>query len=138
MRTTALLLGGALLAAPLAAPDAALAADPSGTSAAGLTQSRDGTGNAAHPGNPSNSLPAGAVNANTGPQSQPAYPSGSSTPNPGAAFAGTTPQSATGPAAGSAGSLSTTTVTPGGGAVRRSGTPGVGEEGAGQPQAPRR
>lgn len=100
---------------------------------AGPTQSRDGLGNAAHPATPSNSLPAGSLNANTEPQSQPAYPSGSSTPNPGAAFVGTRPEPATGALASPSGVLSTT-ATQGGQTVTQPNSSGfgVGEEGAGR------
>lgn len=120
MRVLTVLLGTALLAAPAVA-----------NAQAGPTQSRDGLGNAAHPSTPSNSLPAGSENANTGPQSQPAYPSGSDTPNPGAAFVGTRPTPATGPIASPPGVLSTTT-TQGGQTTTRPGGFGVGEEGAGK------
>lgn len=120
MRALTILLGTALLAAPVAA-----------RAQAGPTQSRDGLGNAAHPLAPSNSLPAGSANANTGPQSRPAYPSGSTTPNPGAAFVGTKPKPATGALASPPGTLSTTT-TRGGQVTTRPGGPSVGEEGAGR------
>lgn len=124
----AILLSAGMLAFPLAA----LAQGPGGP-----TQTRDGLGNAGHPRASSNSLPAGSLNANTGPQSRPAYPSGSSTPNPGAAFVQTQPSPATGPLAAPPGNLGTTTITPGGAAIRQPASPGVSEERAGQPQAPR-
>ncbi len=67
----------------------------------GPTQSRDGlgSGSGSQVAAPSNSVPAGAINAQTGPQSRPAYGSGPSTsPNPGAAFVRDTPVPSTGPA----------------------------------------
>ena len=94
-------------------------------------QSRDGMGSAAHPGSPTNSLPAGSENANTGPQSRPAYPSGSDTPNPGAAFVRNGTKPATGPLGSEPGVLSTTTVQ-GGAVTTHPGGPAVGEEGAGK------
>ena len=97
---------------------------------AGPTQDRNGLPNGVNGGEPvqpSNSLPAGGVNATTGPQSRPAYPSGSTTANPGAAFVRLTPKPSTGPAASPPGNISTTTVTPGGRMTRRSGGPGVGQ-----------
>ena len=100
-------------------------------SAEAATQSRDGLGGAAHPGSPTNSLPAGSENADTGPQSRPAYPSGSDTPNPGAAFVRNGPKPATGPLGSEPGVLSTTTVQ-GGGATTHSDGPAVGTEGAGK------
>lgn len=111
-----------LLAAPLGA-QAQTAGAP--------VQSRDGLGGAAHPGSPTNSLPAGAENADTGPQSRPAYPSGSDTPNPGAAFVRNGTMPATGPLGSEPGVLSTTTVQ-GGTAATHSGGPAVGAEGAGK------
>ena len=100
-------------------------------SAEAATQSRDGLGGAAHPGSPTNSLPAGSENADTGPQSRPAYPSGSDTPNPGAAFVRNGPKPATGPLGSEPGVLSTTTLQ-GGGATTHSDGPAVGTEGAGK------
>ncbi|MBC7800527.1 MAG: hypothetical protein H7Z10_07885 [Gemmatimonadaceae bacterium] len=76
----------------------------------GTTQSRDGLGIGGHPGAPTGGAPAGNQNATTGPQSQPAYPSGSTTANPGAAFVDTQPSPATGTLARPPGNLSTTTV----------------------------
>ncbi len=103
---------------------------PLSVRAQGPTQGRDGlasgtqtmTGTASTP----NSLPAGSSNAETGPQSHPAYPSGSTTANPGEAFVHTTPVPVTGPAQASPGALATTTVSPSG-TQTRSGGPGVGE-----------
>ena len=93
------------------------------------TQSRDGlgSGSGSQTAAPSNSLPAGAINAQTGPQSRPAYGSGlSTTPNPGEAFVRTTPVPSTGPAQSPPGTLSTTTVG-GSGTATTTGGPGVGE-----------
>lgn len=119
--------------APLLFAAALLALPGLAHAQAGPTQSRDGLGNAAHPTQPSNSLPVGSLNANTGPQSQPAYPSGSSTPNPGAAFVGTRPEPATGALASPSGVLSTTTTQGGQSVTRPNGSGfGVGEEGAGK------
>ena len=93
---------------------------------ANTTQSRDGLGSASHPVDPSNSHPAGGVNAATGPQAHPAYPSGSTTPNPGAAMVrANSPKPATGPAKSSPGSVKTTTVGRSGSVP--AGGPGVGE-----------
>jgi hypothetical protein len=108
----------------------AFAGVPLSVRAQGPTQGRDGlasgtqtmTGTASTP----NSLPAGSSNAETGPQSRPAYPSGSTTANPGEAFVRTTPVPATGPAQSSPGALTTTTVTAGAPQTRTRG-PGVGE-----------
>ena len=100
---------------------------------AGTTQTRDGLGTGGRPSpaqSPAGSSPAGSENATTGPQSQPAYPSGSTTPNPGAAFVATQPAPATGSVAQPPGSLATTTTEPSGQAVTRPGGP-VGEERAG-------
>ena len=110
------LMTAAVLLAPLAA------------FAQGVTQSRDGLPTASHSDpQPSNGLPAGSVNATTGPQSRPAYPSGSTTPNPGAAFVNsTTPTPATGAAQKPTGVVSTTRVTPTG-ATKLPGSPGVGQ-----------
>ena len=97
---------------------------------AGPTQDRSGLPNGVMGGNPvqpSNSFPAGGVNAQTGPQSRPAYPSGSTTANPGAAFVRDTPKPSTGPLASPPGNVSTTTVTPTGATTQRSGGPGVGQ-----------
>lgn len=96
---------------------------------AGQTQSRDGLGSGSNSqiAAPSNSLPSGGINAETGPQSRPAYSSGpSTTPNPGAAFVRNTPVPATGPAQSPPGTLGTTT-TGGNGAGTRPASPGVGE-----------
>ncbi len=95
----------------------------------GPTQSRDGlgSGSGSQVAAPSNSVPAGAINAQTGPQSRPAYGSGPSTsPNPGAAFVRDTPVPSTGPARSPPGALSTTTVDRGA-ATTTPGGPGVGE-----------
>ena len=107
-------------AATLALPSAAWA-----QAGAGVTQSRDGLDTATQGKASNNSLPAGSVNAQTGPQSRPAYPSGSMTANPGAAFVRTTPVPATGPAARPPGIVSTTTV--GAGGAAKTGGPGVGQ-----------
>ena len=94
--------------AALAFPVAALA--QTGSPGGGPTQSRDGLATASQgTGATNNSMPAGGVNAQTGPQSRPAYPSGSTTANPGAAFVKTMPVPATGPAAKPSG-VATTTV----------------------------
>ena len=115
MRATILVVS-ALLMAPLAA-----------AAQGGKTQSRDGLATASQgTGMTNNSGPAGSVNATTGPQSQPAYPSGSDTPNPGSAFVATQPKPAVGAAAKPPGVLSTTTMGPGG-AVSQPGSPGVGQ-----------
>lgn len=95
----------------------------------GETQSRDGLGSGSGSQSklPSNSAPAGALNATTGPQSQPAYSSGlSTTPNPGAAFVGLTPKPAEGQVQAPPGTLSTTTVGAGG-TTTTNGGPGVNE-----------
>ena len=122
MRVLNILFAAVLLAAPLSAQ-----AQSGGTS----TQSRDGLGNAAHPLAPTNSSPAGTENADTGPQSRPAYPSGSDTPNPGAAFVRNAPKPATGPLGSEPGVLSTTTVQ-GSATTTHPGGPAVGAEGAGK------
>ena len=122
MRVLDILFAAVLVALPLGA-QAQTAGAP--------VQSRDGLGGAAHPGSPTNSLPAGSENADTGPQSRPAYPSGSDTPNPGAAFVRNGPKPATGPLGSEPGVLSTTTVQ-GGGATTHSDGPAVGTEGAGK------
>ena len=107
-----------------------LVATPLSVSAQGPTQSRDGLGAGAQSlsgtATTPNSLPTGSSNAETGPQSRPAYPSGSTTANPGEAFVRTTPVPATGPMQTSPGALSTTTTTPSG-TQPTSGGPGVGE-----------
>ncbi len=111
---------------------AVLVAVPLAVSAQGQgpTQSRDGLGSAgpslSGTATTPNSLPAGSENAQTGPQSRPAYPSGSTAANPGEAFVRTMPVPATGPLQTSPGALSTTTTTPGG-TQTTSGGPGVGE-----------
>jgi len=95
----------------------------------GQTQARDGLGSGSNSqiAAPSNSLPSGGINAQTGPQSRPAYSSGlSTTANPGEAFVRNTPVPATGPAQSPPGVLSTTT-TGGNGATTQPGGPGVGE-----------
>ena len=106
----------------LAVPIAALAQ-------AGPTQDRSGLplGETSPGAGSSNSLPAGSVNAQTGPQSRPAYPSGSTTANPGAAFVRDTPKPSTGPLSSPPGTVSTTTVNPGGGVTQRTGGSGVGQ-----------
>ena len=77
----------------------------------GPTQSRDGMGDASTPTMSGNGGPAGSMNATTGPQAHPAYPSGSDTPNPGAGLVrATTPKPATGPAAKPPGTLKTVTI----------------------------
>ena len=106
-----------LAAVLLALPVAALAQGP--------TQSRDGLATASQGVTSNNSLPAGGVNAVTGPQSRPAYPSGSTTANPGAAFVKTRPVPSTGPLASPPGVLSTTTI--GAGGSVKPGGPGVGQ-----------
>ena len=95
----------------------------------GQTQSRDGLGSGSNSqiAAPSNSLPSGGINAETGPQSRPAYSSGlSTTANPGEAFVRNTPVPATGPAQSPPGALSTTTIG-GNGATTQPSGPGVGE-----------
>jgi len=121
MRALIMLLGTALLAVPGVA----------NAQGAGPTQSRDGLGNAAHPLAPSNSMPAGSLNANGGPQSRPAYPSGSTSRNPGAAFVRDQPKPATGALAKPPGDIATTTIQ-GGRAIPHPASPGVGEERAGR------
>ncbi len=91
------------------------------------TQNRSGLGDADHPTNPSNGLPAGAMNATTGPQAHPAYPSGSDTSNPGAAMVrAASPKPATGPAAKPVGNVSTMTLS-GHGAKKQPASAGVGQ-----------
>ena len=108
-----------LTAALLALPIGALAQS-------GPTQSRDGLDTATQgKGAVNNAAPAGSVNAVTGPQSRPAYPSGSTTANPGAAFVRDKPTPSTGPIAAAPGIVSTTTVGPGG--ADKTGGPGVGQ-----------
>ena len=107
----------------LAVPLAAWA--QGGGSPSGVTQSRDGLSTASQGKASSDSMPAGGVNAQTGPQSRPAYPSGSTTANPGAAFVKTMPVPSTGPAAAPPGIVSTTTV--GGGGSAKVASPGVGQ-----------
>ena len=81
---------------------------PASAFAQGVTQSRDGLATASQGhGITNNAAPAGSVNAATGPQSRPAYPSGSTTANPGAAFVKTMPKPQTGPAAAPPGVIST-------------------------------
>ena len=95
----------------------------------GQTQSRDGlgSGSGSQVAAPSNSLPPGGINAETGPQSRPAYSSGlSTTANPGEAFMRNTPVPATGPAQSPPGVLSTTT-TGGNRSTTQPDGPGVGE-----------
>ena len=106
------LLTGALLSLPLVA------------AAQGVTQSRDGLPTASQGKESNNPAPAGSINATTGPQSAPAYPSGSSSPNPGAAFVQTMPRPESGPATQPSGIVSTQTQT-GGGAVQQPASPGV-------------
>ena len=114
MRATAFIIG-TVLALPLAAV------------AQGTTQSRDGLSTATQgKGVTNNSMPAGGVNAVTGPQSRPAYPSGSTDANPGAAFVNAQPKPATGPLAAPPGSVTTTTIAPGKGASAVA-SPGVGQ-----------
>ena len=114
MRAAGLFLG-ALLAVPLAA------------SAQGTSQSRDGLATASQgKGLTNNSSPAGSVNAATGPQSKPAYPSGSDTANPGAAFVRTMPRPASGAANRPTGIISTQTQA-GGTTVQQPQSPGVGQ-----------
>ena len=113
-RILPLLAAAALVIAPLAGRAQGLA-----------TQGRSGMGDAEHPSAPSASQPAGSVNAASGPQAHPAYPSGSTTPNPGAAFVRTTPVPATGPVQTPPSSLSTTTTT--GGVSTKTASPGVGQ-----------
>lgn len=116
---------------------AALVATPMAAMAQGPTQSRDGLGNAGHLGQPTNSMPAGAENATTGPQARPAYPSGSTTPNPGAAFVDTRPVPADGEVLQhSPGALSTTTFSGGTAVTRPGGSPAV-DEPAGKPVVPK-
>ena len=123
MRVLDILFAAALLAAPLGAQ---------AQSGGAPTQSRDGLGGAAHPNSPTNSSPAGSENADTGPQSRPAYPSGSDTPNPGAAFVRNGPKPATGPLGSEPGILSTTTVQGGATTTHPGGPAAVGAEGAGK------
>ncbi len=104
--------------AVLAFPAAALAQG-------GVTQSKDGLDTATQGKTSNNSLPAGSVNAQTGPQSRPAYPSGSTAANPGAAFVNTMPVPATGPATAPPGIVSTTTM--GANGAAKTGGPGVGQ-----------
>ena len=94
----------------------------------GPTQNRSGVGDVDTPTQPANGGPAGSVNATSGPQAHPAYPSGSSTPNPGAALvrAGS-PKPATGPASQPSGSLKTVTIGRDGAATSRPNSPGVGQ-----------
>lgn len=87
------------------------------------TQTKDGLGTGGHPTVPTNSTPAGAENATTGPQSRPAYPSGSTTPNPGAASVAQQPKPATAPLANPPGNLATTTVQGGKSVTRPGGRP---------------
>jgi hypothetical protein len=110
----ALLMSVGLLTLPLAAM------------AQGVTQSRDGLSTATQGTTSNNAMPAGSVNAETGPQSRPAYPSGSTTANPGAAFVKTMPKPATGPIATPTGITTTKTVT-GSGTVTHPASPGVGQ-----------
>ncbi len=117
---------------PLLLSAALLAASPAAQAQSGATQSRDGLGAAAHPNSPTNSLPSGSENANTGPQSRPAYPSGSDTPNPGAAFVRNAPKPATGPLGSEPGVLSTTTIQSGATTTHPGGPATVGTEGAGK------
>ena len=108
----------------LASPSVAKAQAPA---AAGPTQDISSMDSGSNPVNTPNSLPAGSMNAVTGPQAHPAYPSGSSTPNPGAAFVKSqTAVPAAGQTRGSPGDLSTTTVGSDGTETSSSG-PGVGE-----------
>ena len=94
----------------------------------GPTQSRDGLGDATTPTQPANSGPAGLMNATTGPQAHPAYPSGSDTSNPGAGLVrATTPKPATGPISKPPGSLTTVTVGRNGAARSQPNSPGVGQ-----------
>ena len=104
---------------------AALLAFPATAMAQGQTQSRDGLATASQGVTTNNSQPAGGVNAETGPQSRPAFPSGSATPNPGAAFVNAQPKPSTGPLASPSGILSTTTTDAGG--ATKTGGPGVGQ-----------
>ena len=114
MRLDAVLLALFLFAVPVAAVAQAQGAP---------TQTKDGLGTGGHPTAPTNSMPAGAENATTGPQSRPAYPSGSTTSNPGAAFVAQQPKPATGPLANPPGNLATTTVQGGRSVMRPGGRP---------------
>lgn len=114
------------IAGLLSMPMTALAQSP----LSGPTQDRSGlgAGSAGQKGDSANSLPSGALNAETGPQSRPAHSAGASTTrNPGAAFVRTTPKPAGGQALRPPGTLSTTTIQPSGAATTTSGGPGVGD-----------
>ena len=105
----------------------ALTAAAAGQGIQSGTQNRNGLGDAAHPTLPSNSMPAGGMNAATGPQAHPAYPSGSNTPNPGAAMVrAASPKPATGPAAKPVGNVATVTLS-GSSAKTQPGSAGVGQ-----------
>ncbi len=94
----------------------------------GPTQSRDGMGDATTPTMSANGGPAGSMNATTGPQAHPAYPSGSDTPNPGAGLVrATTPKPATGPVAKPPGTLKTVTIHKNGSTTAHPASAGVGE-----------
>ena len=108
-----ILLTGALLTLPLAAM------------AQGATQSRDGLATATQGKTSNNAMPAGSVNAETGPQIPPAYPSGSTPPNPCAAFVKTMPKPSTGPLAKPPGTVTKTIGSAG--TVARPNSPGVGQ-----------
>ena len=115
MRAT-ILITGALLALPLAA-----------LAQGGPAQSRAGLSTATATGGitTNNSQPSGGVNAQTGPQSRPAYPSGSTTANPGAAFVAAQPKPATGAAMKPPGTVTKTVSA--GGAASKPQSPGVGQ-----------
>ncbi len=120
-----IVFSAALLIVPMAA------SAQGGAGGGGITQGRDGlaAGSKSQNNNSSNSLPTGAINAETGPQAHPAYSSGASTtPNPGEAFVRTTPVPSSGGAQSSPGTLSTTTVS-GNNTATKTGGPGVGEAG---------
>ena len=74
-------------------------------------------------------MPAGGMNATTGPQAHPAYPSGSDTPNPGAGLVrAMSPKPATGAAAKPVGNVGTVTLS-GNGAKPQPGSAGMGRAG---------
>ncbi len=113
-----------VLAGVMLMPVAALAQNGAST---GPAQPRDGMGDSTTPSTSFNGLPAGSVNAATGPQAHPAYPSGSTTANPGAAFVRDQPVPSTSPLTHSPGELSTTATNAAGTKTQSPASPGVGE-----------
>ena len=122
MRSSAMLLGLTMLVVPVSGW---------AQTGPGLTQSRDGLGNATHGANTTNSLPAGSENASTGPQAHPAYPSGSSTANPGAAMVNAQAKPVSGTLGSPPGIISPST-THGATTPLQPTAPAVGQEGAGK------